>query len=63
MPTTPRTADPLRSAGARTERKALRAYLRRRLARDGWMHKPTVDSILAWVLGRQKRYDARPGGL
>jgi len=59
---------PERSDGARRERKAMRAYLRRQiqtverdtLARNGpWQFK----AVLSWVLGRQRRYDARRGGL
>ena len=54
-------ADPKRSAGARLERKAIRAYLRRLLAHDD--ANPAIATALAWVLGRQKRYDSKSGGL
>lgn len=66
-----RKPDPRRSEGARLERKATRAYLRRRftaalalLASDHALGEATAfDAALKWVLTRQKRYDKRPGGL
>jgi hypothetical protein len=52
---------PLYSAGARYERKALRVYLERKVRGYG------IDSayaiLLAWVRGRQSRYEKRLGGL
>ncbi len=56
-------ADPLRSEGARLERKAVREYLRRKLARMGKEHDGSVNEVLAWMLAREKRYSKRPGGL
>jgi hypothetical protein len=52
------------SKGARLERAAVRAMLRRRLkhctvpqaAQD-------LQGVLAWVLSRQQRYERRRGGL
>lgn len=52
-------ADPKTSAGARLERKAFRAYLRRMAARG----KGTIAEALDWVLARQTRYDKKTGGL
>lgn len=53
-----------RSEGARVERKAIRAYLRRLLR---WTADASrvraIEDVLKWVLSRQKRYDRRPGGL
>lgn len=48
------------SAGARFERKAVRAYLRRILTKT---QAPEVATALAWVLSRQSRYDKKAGGL
>jgi hypothetical protein len=60
-------ADPKRSAGARTERAAFRAYLRRALKREPKaLEEPYTSELqfaLYWVLNRQKRYDKRAGGL
>lgn len=53
--------DVKRSEGARLERKAMRAYLRRQL--QSGMFSPAIEKALAWVLTRQKRYDKRKGGL
>jgi hypothetical protein len=53
--------DAKRSEGARMERKAIRAYLRRELK-----HTPgsiALSIILNWVLDRQRRYDKKKGGL
>jgi hypothetical protein len=57
-------ADPLKSKGARLERKAVRAYVRRVLRHetDAWSAS-ALKMVLRWLAGRQKRYDARPGGL
>lgn len=52
--------DPKRSEGARLERKAMRAYLRRLWTKTG---DPTIAAALAWVLARQSRYDKKAGGL
>jgi hypothetical protein len=55
---------PLLSEGARLERKAVRAYLRRqrRLAQHPeaqlWL-----ELALDWVLTRQQRYNTKVGGL
>ena len=62
---------PAHSEGARAERKAMRARLRRRIKRqDGQISQDWKRATLAalneeldWVLSRQKRYDARKGGL
>jgi hypothetical protein len=64
-------ADPLTSAGARLERAAMRRYLRRRLNilssenHDPWKQGEVeaITAVLAFVLGRQGRYDKAPGGL
>ena len=54
------TKSPAYSAGARYERKALRAYLTR-LMNDG---KPVrVSDLLEWVNKRRERYEKKPGGL
>ena len=55
-------ADPKTSAGARAERKAIRQYIRRSI-KNGAFWPYSGDTILQWVLDRQKRYDRRPGGL
>ena len=47
-------ADPKTSAGARLERKAVREYLRRQIARG---KQGSLDAVLDWVLKRQERYD------
>lgn len=60
--------DPLKSAGARLERKAVRAFLRR-LSTSAIKGKGTAEEIrmcefiLHWVIKRQTRYDKVPGGL
>lgn len=67
-------AHPLKSEGARMERKAVRAHLARldqryRRARTAGNEDAldvaleVVHAFRGWVLGRQKRYDAKPGGL
>ena len=59
-------ADPRRSEGARVERAAFRAYLRRLLKRLESSTMGVTDvaqDALHWVLMRQKRYAKRPGGL
>lgn len=53
-------ADPKTSAGARAERKAFRAYLRR-LRKQALT--VDVNEVLDWVLNRQARYDRKVGGL
>jgi hypothetical protein len=57
-------AHPAKSEGARLERRAMRAYLRRVLLHetDAWSAS-ALKMVLRWLAGRQKRYDARPGGL
>lgn len=54
-----------RSEGARYERAAVRRYLRRRIKRAGVnvIQRDLFGEVLDWVLNRQKRYDAKPGGL
>ena len=64
-------ADPLYSEGARVEREAIRAYLRRQIkSYDQWpddddaiAQHSALSLVLNWVLARKKRYDKRPGGL
>ena len=51
-----------KSEGARLERKAFRAYLRREIKKP-LSHGTVLGEVLAWVLGRQNRYDKRQGGL
>jgi hypothetical protein len=57
-------AHPAFSAGARYERAAVRKYLRR-LMKQG----PTpdalavIDTVVRWVLTRERRYGPRKGGL
>lgn len=57
------------SDGARLERAAFRAYLRRLIVDEQREHgEPTPElealhAALLWVLSRQRRYDRRPGGL
>lgn len=65
MPKAGKRAPHERSVGAQMERRAIRAYLRRELkGHMGAVHSPIVlERILDWVLIRQKRFDARPGGL
>lgn len=61
---------PLRSEGARVERKAVRAYLRRQIRDVSSLEgvgtlfaEERLQAVLAWVLERQQRYDKRAGGL
>jgi hypothetical protein len=57
-------AAPLASAGARYERAAICAYLRRQLNALGeGAEASSLGPVLDWVLARQKRYDKRVGGL
>lgn len=63
-------ANPLKSEGARLERKAVRTYLRQRIrhwdrldAYGGPVGRVMLQEALDWILARQKRYDARPSGL
>lgn len=56
--------DPKKSEGARYERKAMRAYLTRRIAKlvgNGAIIE--AQRHLEWVRSRQARYDQKPGGL
>lgn len=56
--------DPKFSAGARLERKAFTAYLRRYANKPQTAADGTVAAqILSWVLRREARYSKRPGGL
>lgn len=60
--------DPKYSAGARTERAAMRNYLRRKLRHtsavaDGTSAARVLSEALQWVLTRQARYDRKPRGL
>lgn len=69
MPKTVTKADPKFSAGARAERKAIRTYLRRLLQRVNGYTPPAqqaagaVQQAIDFVVTRQGRYDAAPGGL
>lgn len=56
MPTNPKI-----SLGARLERKAMRAHLRRLLSHDP--RNFSLQKALKFVLTRQERYDSKPGGL
>lgn len=57
-------ADPKVSEGARKERAAFRAYLRRQLNALGeGAESRSLAPVLQWVLARQDRYDKRRGGL
>lgn len=54
------------SAGARYERKALRAKLRRLISDpvlDGVEERWAFQHILDWVLTRERRYSRHKGGL
>mgnify|MGYP001613740199 CR=1 FL=1 len=53
-----------RSDGARYERAAVRAYLRRSIKRAVIRDDVvTLTNVLDWILARQSRYDKAPGGL
>jgi hypothetical protein len=60
-------ADPKVSYGARVERKAIIAHLRRKfdvfikngLTREAAIAQQTID----YILGRDEEYNKRPGGL
>lgn len=54
-------ADPKTSEGARMERKAVLARLRR-MKRDGAQYA-NIDVLLRWMLKRDERYDKAKGGL
>ncbi len=59
---------PKESEGARTERQAVRSYLRRQIKRLQTEASPlgavsALTDALNWVLAREKRYDKRAGGL
>jgi ribonuclease P protein component len=56
--------DHAKSEGARYERAAFRNRLRRQI-RKALMtdEREVLQTELDWVLSRQTRYDARPGGL
>lgn len=56
-------ADPKVSHGARVERAAFRAYLRRMMKRASPVEEGMLDTCVLWVLDRQKRYDKAAGGL
>lgn len=55
------------SEGARYERAATRARLRRRIRQYNsermYLCSDALKIELSWQLARQKRYDAKPGGL
>ncbi len=55
-------ADPKVSQGARMERAAFRAYLRRRI-KHAVVDYDGLSECLGWVLDRQQRYDKASGGL
>ena len=54
-------SDPKFSGGARFERAAIRAFVRRLLKRQPG--QPHLETVLVWILGRQDRYDKSSGGL
>ena len=68
-------ANPLISDGARKERTAVKAYLKRRLSTlvkaeeesggcvDNLCEQAVIQDAITWMGGRQKRYDKVPGGL
>ncbi len=67
-------ADPLMSAGARLERKALKEYLERQIKKFQndrvndpeyhlWRPEAVLGIVYSWVMGRQNRYSKKPGGL
>jgi hypothetical protein len=58
-------ADPKVSDGARQERKAMRAYLRRQIRSNKTLpiDIAVYETVLDWVLARQMRYDHAKGGL
>ena len=57
-------ADPRVSLGARLERKAFRAYLKRQAGiAPNASAGMTAHRFLLWLLKRQQRYDKKPGGL
>lgn len=60
-------ADHAKSEGARYERAALRARLRRGIKNAHAIGFSSVAAALEdeldWILKRQKRYEPRPGGL
>lgn len=58
-------ADPKESLGARLERKAMRAYLRRQLSIEGTNTATgrALHAALDWLLARSARYDRKAGGL
>lgn len=56
--------DPKKSEGARYERKAMRAYLQRKLSRGVTIDQAiTLTVVFDWVKSRQSRYDKQQGGL
>jgi len=59
--------DHARSEGARYERAAFRAFLRREITRYHAVHNEisaaVMQNTLNWVRARQSRYDKAPGGL
>lgn len=62
-PTTKR-ADSKLSEGARMERAAFRRYLRRQIAEYIPVDmRVSLELALKWVLAREKRFNARRGGL
>ena len=57
-------ADHARSEGARYERAAVRARLRRQInSATLLIVKVALQEELNWILERQERYDKAPGGL
>jgi hypothetical protein len=54
-------AQPSYSAGARYERKAMRAYLERKVKAFG--SASVYAMLLDWVRRRQSRYEKQRGGL
>lgn len=63
-------ADPKLSEGARLERKAVLTYVRRKRRKMGETfgglalgEAVVLDEVIAWMVQRESRYSARPGGL
>lgn len=56
-------AAPEFSAGARYERKTMRAYLKRQLAKATTSDRDIYNEVLTWVQKRRERYGDVEGGL
>lgn len=56
-------ADPRFSAGARLERKAILAHVRRLIRMPQDLVVTDLVMLESWLLKRQARYNQKPGGL